>query len=363
MRDQLNGTVLHIAIEDTGMGIAPEKLDEIFEKFTQADNSITRKFGGTGLGLAITKQLVTMMGGSVGVDSAVGKGSTFWFTIPCTPAEPALLTATHDERSLSHHLVQDRIPIAQARILLVEDYPVNQVFAEKILRKFGIQHIDVAENGMAAIEHMRATMYDMIFMDCQMPVLDGYQTTVELRMIESGSPRHIPIVAMTANAMVGDREKCLNAGMDDYLSKPLRADHLKKILQVWFLLDDTKAITALPAALTAAPANLPVDLEQLRLFTNGDPEEEKALATLFLEQASMLLSTLKESLQAEAADSWKSAAHRFKGSAGNLGAMTLHEYCKQAEMHWQHTDAEKRRMLDCIDAETKRVEHFFASYN
>jgi PAS domain S-box-containing protein len=359
-----SGDRLYVAVEDTGMGIPAEKLGEIFDKFTQADASVTRKYGGTGLGLAITKQLVTLMGGEIGVESAPGKGSTFWFAIPCNLAEENQVALQSDDCAIFCQAVEHRTPIANAKILLVDDYHVNQVFAEKLLRKFGFTQIDFAENGMVALEKYHANRYDMIFMDCQMPELDGYITTEEIRAAETCGDHHTPIIAMTANAMIGDREKCLKAGMDDYLSKPLRAEHLKKALQAWFTLDDSKATITAPKPPATAPepedaTEAPVDMEQLRLFTDGDLEEEKALADLFLAQAHEMIVILEQSTDAGKQAEWKSAAHRFKGSSGNLGAMNLHHLCKRAELHFEDSEAQKQEMLAAIKAETKRVELFF----
>ncbi len=350
---------LHVSIEDTGIGIPANKIDEIFDKFTQGDASVTRKFGGTGLGLAITKQLVSLMGGSIGVESAEGKGSTFWFAIPMVVASEADVKQRTDSYTTKHHAKENRMPIAQAKALLVEDYPVNQIFAQKLLKKFGFVHLDLAENGVEAIEKYRTNTYDIIFMDCQMPELDGYQTTEKLRLLEDGTPLHTPIIAMTANAMMGDREKCLKAGMDDYISKPLRAEHLKNALQNWFVLDDDKATISVA---TAQPQmNAAVDLEQLRLFTDGDPAEEKILADMFLEQAQEMILIMQESTSADKNDVWKSAAHRFKGSSGNLGATQLHHLCKRAEIHFEDAENKKLEMLSAIKLETKRVREFFAA--
>ncbi|MDX2074722.1 MAG: ATP-binding protein [Alphaproteobacteria bacterium] len=362
VQEHENGNRLYVAVEDTGMGIPAHKLGEIFEKFTQADASVTRKYGGTGLGLAITKQLVQLMGGEIGVESAEGKGSTFWFAIPCKPANATDLSIHAEEHAIKCQAMENLKPIGEAKVLLVDDYHVNRVFAEKLLRKFGFSHIDVAEDGVQAIEKYRTSPYDMIFMDCQMPELDGYQATQKLRLLEDGTPLHTPIVAMTANAMMGDREKCLKAGMDDYLSKPLRAEHLKKVLETWFVLDDNKSTIAAKKPEIAQPQEAeeaPVDMEQLRLFTDGDPAEEKALADLFLEQAQEMIVILGQSMGADKNDVWKSATHRFKGSSGNLGAIKLHHLCKRAETHFEDSESQKLEMLAAIKAETKRVEVFF----
>jgi signal transduction histidine kinase/CheY-like chemotaxis protein/HPt (histidine-containing phosphotransfer) domain-containing protein len=362
MQEYDSGDQLYISVEDTGMGIPANKLNEIFEKFTQADTSVTRKYGGTGLGLAITKQLVELMGGAIGVESAEGKGSTFWLRIPCTPARAsdALATIEHLRNIICYE--SPKMSIGEARVLLVEDYHVNQVFAEKLLRKFGLQHIDTAQDGYEALLKFNQTTYDMIFMDCQMPKMDGYITTQEIRAMEAAAPNHVPIVAMTANAMIGDREKCLNAGMDDYVSKPLRAEHLKKIIEHWFLMDTQQASIRTP--FVSAPGlpeaeEAPVDMEQLRMFTDGDPAEEIALADLFLEQAQEMIGILQHATGEDDHEAWKSAAHRFKGSSGNLGAIRLHHVCKRAEIHFEDPETKKHEMLAMIKAEIKRVAAFF----
>lgn len=354
---------LHVRVEDTGIGIPSDKLEAMFEKFSQLDASVTRKFGGTGLGLAITKQLVALMEGSIGVESAEGKGSTFWFSIPCRPAAEADVQTVSEGSKTRHTARQDARPIEEAKILLVEDYPVNQVFAEKLLRKFGARHIEIASNGVQALIKYRNGAYDMIFMDCQMPDMDGYQTTTKIRQLEEDTPLHTPIIAMTANAMMGDREKCLKSGMDDYLSKPLRAEHLRKVLEAWFLLEEEKAaITAAKSASVEPEEEAPVDMEQLRMFTDGDLEEEKMLSELFLSQAWEMVETLQQNVGEGKYEAWKSAAHRFKGASGNLGAMKLHHLCKRAELHAEDKLPGKQEMLAAIRAETQRVAVFFQEH-
>lgn len=358
MQARDDGNYLHVSVEDTGMGIPADKVGKIFDKFTQADASVTRKFGGTGLGLAITKQLVALMGGHIGVESVEGKGSTFWFVIPCISAQSSDLLATKETMQTIVQNNTVKIPASEAKVLLVEDYPVNQVFAEKLLRKFGFEHIDVAEDGTVALDKFHENKYDIVFMDCQMPKLDGYITTQEIRMIESATNSYTPVVAMTANAMMGDREKCLASGMDDYLSKPLRAVHLRKVLESYFLLDaDKKVITKAPGPKAAEES--PVDMSQLRVFTDGDPEEEKALITLFMDQAHAMIDVLRQSTHEAEKEAWKSAAHRFKGSSGNLGAMKLHHLCRRAEMNFDDIEQKKLEMLAAIKSETARVAQFF----
>lgn len=365
MQEAGNTEMLHVRVEDTGTGIPANKLDEIFEKFTQADASVTRKYGGTGLGLAISKQLITIMGGTIGVESVEGKGSTFWFTVPCIRANEKDMNSYHIKAASLKCFDRELTPVAQAKALLVEDYHVNRIFAEKLLKKFGFVHIDHAENGSEALLKYRTKSYDIIFMDCQMPEIDGYQATEKIRALEQDTPLHTPIVAMTANAMMGDREKCLKAGMDDYISKPLRAEHLRAILQNFFLLEETKAAihaAKKPTIVTAEQEEPPVDMEQLRMFTDGNADEEKALLELFLQQAQEMIEVLGQNLAPEKSSTWKSAAHRFKGSSGNLGAMKLHHLCKRAEVHFEDAEVNKLEMLGSIIAETKRVETYFTTH-
>jgi signal transduction histidine kinase/CheY-like chemotaxis protein len=208
-----------IEVKDTGGGIPPDKLGQIFEKFTQADSSITRKYGGTGLGLAITRRLVEMHGGQIRVESELGKGSTFLVTLPFEGAQispsPSMV-APHEPAE---------VPGKAARLLLVEDNLVNQKVVLAMLRKKGYK-IDIANDGQEALQKLETASvpYDLVLMDVQMPVLDGLEATRLLRR----DPRweRLPIVAMTAHAMTGDREKCLQAGMNGYISKPVQPAHL-----------------------------------------------------------------------------------------------------------------------------------------
>lgn len=354
-----------VTVEDTGTGIAADKLGSIFEKFTQADSSVTRKYGGTGLGLAITKQLVELMGGEIGVESELGKGSTFWFSLPHRPAAATDVLATAELLSSLSETPHELIPVHKARALLVDDYNVNQLFAEKLLRKFGFEHIDLAADGLEAIIMSEDADYDVIFMDCQMPRMDGYIATSEIRMKEIMTGKHIPIIAMTANAMVGDREKCLNAGMDQYLSKPLRANHLKQVLENWFILGNAAQPNAIANHTISLPTDSnptdqpPVDMEQLALFTDGDSEEERELVHIFLTQSADVLTVMQNCTPADFAEDWKSAAHRLKGSAGNLGAMHLFTLCQIAEKNFEASSAEKTEMISEIEAELTRIQAFF----
>jgi signal transduction histidine kinase/CheY-like chemotaxis protein len=238
--------LVRFEVVDTGVGIEPAVREKIFDSFTQADASTTRKHGGTGLGLSISRQLVGLMGGSIGVESEPGKGSAFWFTIPfmrcrkdsevveeCRPS--GLMTSMQcgegcPEGRLGGTDAAGRRP---CRILLAEDNVVNQVVAMAMLNQAGCS-TDIAKNGREAINAFFRSSYDVVLMDCHMPEMDGYEATVLIRDKERETGKaHVPIVALTANAMEGDREKCIAAGMDDYLTKPFDRNQLMTMLGRW----------------------------------------------------------------------------------------------------------------------------------
>jgi PAS domain S-box-containing protein len=217
---------LRFEVSDTGEGIAPAAQERLFTPFTQADGSTTRRFGGTGLGLCIAKQFTELMGGMVGLESSLGKGSTFW-------SELSFAIAAQDPDSESPEQEHAFSPIRRMRILLAEDNHINQKVATHMLQNLGYQ-VDVAADGVEAVQLWSAGHYDLIFMDGQMPHMDGYQATEEIRSRErQQGMKAIPIVALTAHALAGDRERCLIAGMNDYLSKPVDVKALRRVLDTW----------------------------------------------------------------------------------------------------------------------------------
>ena len=234
-------TTLRFDVRDTGIGISPDRLHTLFKPFSQVDASTTRRFGGTGLGLSIVKRLAEMMGGEVGVESLEGGGSTFWFTarFAMSDPEPAMPTnrkavSTTEWRSRTQPIVTKDYRGAQSgregkrRILLAEDNVVNEKVASRTLQKLGY-HVDAVGNGREAVTAWESGRYDLILMDCQMPELDGYEATREIRNREKGL-QHIPIVALTAHAMKDDDLKCKAAGMDDHLTKPIDRRRLQVCL-------------------------------------------------------------------------------------------------------------------------------------
>ncbi|MCB1182216.1 PAS domain-containing protein [bacterium] len=227
-----DGAVLRCEVRDTGPGIPLERQDAMFQQFTQVDGSTARRHGGTGLGLAICRQLAGLMGGSIGVESTPGRGARFWFTARfgrgANPADPPAPVAAPDVPVATATVERPRL-----RLLLVEDNLTNQLVARGLLKRLG-QTCDVAANGVEALAALAAAPYDLVFMDVQMPEMDGLEATRRIRGLAPGSLNAgVPVVAMTANAMRGDREECLRAGMDDYLAKPITKATLGEVLDRW----------------------------------------------------------------------------------------------------------------------------------
>jgi CheY-like chemotaxis protein len=224
-----------ICVSDTGIGIPAQRLPDLFQRFTQADSSTTRRYGGTGLGLAISAQLAALMGGSIEARSVVGQGSQFQVNLPLPRATDGVTTefllAEEPRSGATVASATGTTEFAGRRTLLVEDNPFNQKVARITLERLGLR-VDVAASGVEAVQMMTNFSYDIVFMDCQMPEMDGYEATGTIRRL-GGPAAFTPIVAMTAHAMSGDRERCLAAGMDDYLSKPVRGDLIRAMLTRW----------------------------------------------------------------------------------------------------------------------------------
>ncbi|MFN8693625.1 MAG: ATP-binding protein, partial [Holosporales bacterium] len=218
-----------LEVTDTGIGIPADKTELIFNKFSQADQSTARKFGGTGLGLSICKELTALMGGTLGVNSTIGKGSTFWVEIEL----PRHLERRENAEIYDAAKEKELRNLQGLRVLLAEDSTINQTVAKAMLEKYRCV-VSFASDGHEAVKKATTELFDLILMDCQMPEMDGYEATELIRSFETQNKRiKTPIIALTAHAMTGDKDKCFEAGMDDYLSKPLRRADLESLLHKW----------------------------------------------------------------------------------------------------------------------------------
>jgi PAS domain S-box-containing protein len=438
---------LQVEVADTGIGIESEQLARLFEPFTQADTSTTRRFGGTGLGLAISRRLVEIMSGELTASSVVGEGSAFRFSVPLDVTSgprpsrrsrvalpPTARVLVVDDSATNRRIVRgylrDRVVVcheasggqqalamleaaaaegraydivvldsempelsgadvvravrlsglecrivmltsagsepiegferriakpirravllealaqalsddapgpeaaapepesggARGRVLVAEDNPVNQLVIESLLRRRGFA-VDRAADGLEAVARLDHAVHDAIFMDCQMPNLDGYEATARIRAAESGD-QHVPIVAMTAHALAGDREKCLRAGMDDYLSKPIRTEDLDPILERWLPVADA------PAAL--------VDRERLRSLSEVGPGMVEKLIDVFARSTPPLLAELVEAVDSSDDEARRRLAHKLRGGSDAVGALRLSELASRLEDGGGRSDA------------------------
>ncbi|MBI5582881.1 MAG: PAS domain S-box protein [Deltaproteobacteria bacterium] len=309
-------------IADTGVGIPPEQQKGLFEKFTQADGSVTRKYGGTGLGLAITRELVELMGGEIGLESCPGQGSTFWFILPLEP-----VTAPAVER-LPNQSDPAGPPAAKPqglRILVAEDQPVNQLLARKMLEQLDCR-VSMAGNGREAVRQVENETFDLVFMDCQMPEMDGYEAAGRIRRLPKPK-KDIPIVAMTAHVLEGDRERCLAAGMDDYVGKPIHKEDLAAILAKWPKQEGKKDMaTKGEGKKPANPARRAL-AERVGL----DEEDYVELLDLFFQQADLELKALMEAWVNGDSLLVSRTAHALKGASGNLRLQGVHEEAARLE--------------------------------
>jgi CheY-like chemotaxis protein len=299
---------VEIQVTDTGVGIPEEKLNTIFESFSQADASVTRRYGGTGLGLTIVKQLVELQNGRIHVNSSEHSGSTFSVLIPYQVGKVKKIAQIPKQtKKLTG------IDTAQLRVLLVEDNDINRLYAKSILKNWQC-HIDVAENGLVAIEKIKNNFYDVVLMDVQMPVMDGYEATKAMRSMHQSAK--VPIIALTANATQRDVEKCLLAGMNDYLPKPFTPEDL-----YGKLFKDLKIRPAFkPAHVETKPANnFSYNLDYLRNISGNNTEFIQEMITTFLQTLPGILLEMKDATDAKAWEKLSRLAHQIKPSFTLMG--------------------------------------------
>ena len=358
---------LRFAVKDTGIGIPQDKKRAIFKSFTQADSSTTRKYGGTGLGTTISKHLAELMGGEIGVESEVGAGSIFWFTAVFLKQTNETVPRIQNEIIPIMNSDPQKKKQESFNILLVEDYPTNQQVAVSHLKTLG-HHVDLADNGLSALELYRKNHYHLILMDLQMPVMDGYEATREIRKLESvrmqiepsdmtadqeeetpvvkeiqAKIQRIPIIAMTAHAVEGYREECLKAGMDDYITKPLKRKNFLSIVAKWTSsANRTDAETSHYGATLSrnkivlvdrtisqhskenqSETEIPMDFEGALREFEGDRILLTEVLKGFMENVSRQIKILRRAIVSQDPERVRLEAHSIKGGAANLRADPL----------------------------------------
>ena len=356
---------LRCEISDTGIGIPSDAHEKIFTRFTQADSSVSRKFGGTGLGLPICRQLLEIMGGEIGVSSIVGEGSTFWFTLRCPLGEEP-----NPDRAEQEDFGGAGTMIPPLKFLVAEDHHINQILISKLLTKAG-HRVDIVSNGIEAIEAVQTLVYDIVLMDVQMPEMDGLTATKEIRKMSS--PRgDIPIVALTANAMVGHREQYLVAGMNEYVAKPIDRDALfgaiRRVAIAGGLIRETTGEEEAPFAAARGEAGRalpdleeiakivppggaasPMDLNKMEDLRRALGEEDlRELMASIPDESSKLFVKIQDSLAAGDLDAARRSAHGLKGLADNFAAVNIAASAREIELNAPTVDAAKG-MLSAVE--------------
>jgi len=325
VRDSGEGTVdtpiLLFSVSDTGIGIPSDKREKIFKSFSQADSSTSRKYGGTGLGLTICMSLVKMMGGRIWVESEPGKGSVFLFTARLPAGDPEKVVKVESEPLLHP-------PVKPLRILLAEDNSLNQILAVRLLEKRG-HAVTIAENGNEVLSILADKDFDLILMDAQMPEMDGYATTKAIRSGFGVLNPNIPIIAMTANVMEGDREACLAAGMDDYVSKPIR------VLDLMSALSRQVATSEVSAADTAKVVEVKKELRIISAraleLLDWDETLYREICGMFLAHVPDTMRKIEEALRKTDTDTARLKAHALKAISGSVGAECVQKIVAEIE--------------------------------
>lgn len=395
---------LDITVKDTGCGIPKEFQDQLYNCFAQADNSLTRKVGGLGLGLSVTHALTTLMDGTISFESTRGEGSSFTVSLPLkhpTKEQLSFLQLDEDSDDVSNDDPLKSFDTKNMNTLVVEDNHVNQMMMEGWLGKMGFGTIHIANNGFESLSLLRNNTYDIILMDCQMPELDGYETTTLIRDMEKNLGTETPIVAVTANASLGEREKCLECGMNDYLTKPTNYNVLRDHIAKWLYnsrdghdtttkttADQTQSISLFfgdededdinlnepqnggdddmnctasekPATTTSEE---PVDIEIINDFTEGDMDIERTLVEIFVKTGWDYVQKMKSAIQSGEHDQWVLHSHSLKGASANLGAHKLTQLCQIAENETPAENTpEKETILADITNEFEIVRDFLES--
>ena len=340
---------IRFSVTDTGIGIPADLLPALFAPFVQADSTTTRRFGGTGLGLAISKQLVELMRGRIGVDSREGQGSTFWFTAAFQCSVEGELQTGIGRQLKSPGALDAANPQGRGqRILIAEDNSTNREVILAQLTKMGYQAEAVC-NGSEAVKAAQRGKYDLVVMDCEMPVMDGFEATARIHAIHP----MMPIIALTANAMVTDRERCFSEGMDDYLVKPVELSQLAEVLAKWIPTSTSLTQAPIPPRRSSESSAVVFDGDSLLQRLMGDRELARNILIGFLQDAPSQLKNLQSRLDKADTPGLKLLAHTLKGSAATVGANALCASAKAME-----AEVMSGNLDGCRGLLAQAIEHF-----
>ena len=341
-----------LRVRDSGIGMSADVVAKLFVPFTQADASIARQFGGTGLGLSISHRLVTLMGGQITVQSSPGAGSEFTVVLPLHEAQPEAFSVPDTDWRMklrSSAPSADQAAASGQLILLAEDNAINRDVLVEQLRLLGYC-AEIAEDGRIALEKWRSGRYALLLTDCHMPHMDGFALTGAIRAAEAPGQR-LPIIAVTANAMHGEAQRCLEAGMDDYLSKPLRLQELGPMLDKWLPLPNRSAVVrevamnapesvAAPALAARAAGTFDIwSLNTLNQLVGENPGMHRRLLEKFLVNGRQQVSSIEAATQGGAVHKAADVAHSLKSAARSVGALALGDLCQQIETSGRGGDA------------------------
>jgi CheY-like chemotaxis protein/HPt (histidine-containing phosphotransfer) domain-containing protein len=336
-------TRIRLCVRDTGVGISDESLPRIFTRYHQTDAGSQRSSGGNGLGLAITKQLVDLMGGKLGVESALNEGTSFWAEIDLDPGPEDTLRVP-DATGTGDLLIREG-----ARVLIAEDNPTSRMVTEALLKKLSCE-VDIAIDGREALQKVKANDYDIVFMDCYMPLMDGFQATQRIR--RSPGNEYVPVIALTASVTEEDRLRCLEAGMNDTVGKPVRISMLAKALQRWVPLSARESMR--PMSTLPPPATL--DLRMVRQLVSLDGEDDGFIQDVmvsYVEQLEQSTKKLGKALDDGDLEAVRLTAHSIKGASKQIGAARVGDLLGTIERE-DSVEAAKQ-LLKQIEDEVPRV--------
>jgi CheY-like chemotaxis protein/HPt (histidine-containing phosphotransfer) domain-containing protein len=318
LQDFENQQILEVKVHDTGVGMDEKFIAQLFDKFSQEDNSVTRKFGGTGLGMSICKELVELMGGAINVSSKKNKGTTISVVLK-------MLKGTQNDLPEKENLIVDTKLLKHKHILVTDDNDINRLLALTILENFGA-HITEAKNGLEAVELTKTNNFDLVLMDVQMPIMDGLEAT---KLIRKSIDKKLPIIALTAFALKGDNQKCFDAGMNDYLSKPFEEKQLLEIVSKWFGKPNSSVTQSEQKIIKVTPL---FNLSQIEDIARGNQQFILKMIGLFLELIPISIKEMKEAYKNADYVKIANVAHRIKPSIDNMGIISLKDKIKEIEL-------------------------------